>query len=324
MEEDPRFSYAYTSLSSVYGQMLITPTNTADRERIRQSMQQLAREARAMQIDSETLAWLDKWDKDMSSGNAFDAEEHWRTEVARTPQDPLALNRYSRVLAGAKLYDEGRVYLERAIAVWERDGDSGSATTSRGNYATHAIAKGRFEDALQQLKLSLGAFPDSTPVLLGAVQVLAKLGRFAEAETYLVRLRETDEMWAHSAETWLGALRGDLSLGGEALEQAFAHPFMTNAQRGVVCFVIGDVECGERYWRRMEPGYGPIFWEFGPGNEVYWAPGVLTDPRYRQLVEDLGWGPTYRAHVRKMAAEMTAITGVAVTSPIPPEDVGLY
>src|SRR5262249_31871622 len=159
---------------------------------------------------------------------------------------------------------------------------------------------------------------DGTAPLFGLVRALAKVRRFAEAEAYLARLRRANEAWGYGAYIWLATLRGDLKLGSRELAQEFANPLMTNAQRAATCFLLGDVECGVRYWRQMEPAFLPSYWEFGPGNEIYWAPGVLKDPRYRKLVNELGWGSEWRKYMREKAAELSALTGIEITTPPPP------
>ncbi len=257
----------------------------------------------------------------MSAGSAYDAEEQWRNEIIRNRKSFEGFNRYSRLLAGARLFAEGRQYLERCIELAHQAGESGWVTSSQENYATHAEGQGNFDDAAKLMKRNVEQHPDATASLFGLVRTLAKLGRFAEAEAYLTRLERTNEAWGYGAAVWLATLRGDIKPGSAALEQTLADTRSTNALRGTVCFLLGDVECGVKYWRQMEPAFVPIYWEFAPGNEVYFAPGVLADPRYRALVNDLGWGSRWRAHIRKMAVELTPITGIEVTSPPSPEDL---
>ena len=321
IREDSRFKNAYLGLSGIYSALLVTPKDTADREQLRQSMQELAREAKAASLDADTQGLLERLAREFSAGTPYETEEQWRMEIVRNPKSVEAFNRYSRLLEGAKLFVEGRQYLQRCIELARESGQLSWVAGSERNYATYAEAEGNFEEAVRINRRTLVLYPEDTAPLFGLVRALSKLARYAEAESYLARLERTNETWGHGASVVLRTHRGEISPGSAAMEEAFAHPMTSNAMRGGVCFVQGDVECGVRWWRQMEPGLLPIYWEFGPGNEVYFAPGVLTDPRYRELVNDLGFGPRWRQYMREKAAELTPITGIEITSPPPPEDL---
>jgi hypothetical protein len=47
---------------------------------------------------------------------------------------------------------------------------------------------------------------------------------------------------------------------------------------------------------------------------MFWAPGVVDDERYQKLLNELGFGRRWRAYMRAKVAELTSITGVAVTT----------
>jgi len=61
-------------------------------------------------------------------------------------------------------------------------------------------------------------------------------------------------------------------------------------------------------------------WQFTPAMEAYYPREVVQDPRYQAALERIGVGRTWRAHIRNKARELTAVTGIRVTTPVPPED----
>ena len=134
----------------------------------------------------------------------------------------------------------------------------------------------------------------------------------------------TDAAWAFYARLTLKAMRGDIRAGGNELAHAFADPHATNTTRGIISFILGDVEAGVRYWREIEPGFLPLLWQFNSGNEWFWAPGVVEDPRYQTLLDELGFGRRWRAYMREKVAELTPITDIEVTTPPPPRMSPLY
>jgi hypothetical protein len=84
-----------------------------------------------------------------------------------------------------------------------------------------------------------------------------------------------------------------------------------------ICFVLGDVEAGVRYWREIEPGFLPMLWWSNVLNEGFWARGVVDDERYQSLLDELGFGRRWRAYMRSKVAQLTPITGIEVTTPEP-------
>lgn len=80
--------------------------------------------------------------------------------------------------------------------------------------------------------------------------------------------------------------------------------------------MLGDVDGGVRYWRQLEPAILRLQWQFISSEERYWAKGVVEDPRYQVLLEDLGIGKKWRRYMRTKASELTPVTGIAITTPM--------
>ena len=62
-------------------------------------------------------------------------------------------------------------------------------------------------------------------------------------------------------------------------------------------------------------------WQYIPAMEAYYPREVVRDPRYQAVLERIGVGRTWRAHIRNKATELTPVTSICVTTPPPPEDI---
>lgn len=319
---DPQFPYAYGSIATIYVMKWQTPTNDEAPEAARRDLQALARDARTALTDQTMLAQIEREYRFVSTTTAFDAGSHWSDAVHEDPHDIEALQQFSEVLIGAKLLNESEAYLELAIDQAKSTGKTDARLENQ--YATYSAIRGDFDRAIALNKENVdNSFLDLTTSLYGLVQSLAYLGRFREAESYLVRLKASNSAWGNGAELIMAAHRGDLPPGSGRLHEALAKPGLLNVSRGIACFVVGDIECGITYWREMEPTLMPTLWRFMPVIEVYFANGVVADARYQALLDELGVGRKWREHMREAAAKLTPVTGIEVTTPPPPEDTSI-
>ncbi len=320
LEVDPKFPYAYGSLSAVYWAIGQTPADLAEREGTRQDLLALRRDARTAITDSAALDAIDQALQFVSIGSASDAEQVWRKEIINNPHDSGAMRWYARVLMGAKLLDESEAYIDRAIAE-ARSAGSDDVSGLQSEYVTLYTIRRDFETQVELVKdLVDRVNPDFTLSLYGLVQCLSKLGRFTEAEAYLERLKRTDEKWGYNAGVYLRVHRGDIRPHSPELQAALADPLVTHSTKSDVCFILGDVDCGTEELLAIEPEYAWLRWHFNPAQEAYFAANVVSDPRYQKTLEALGVGKAWRADVRRGAEELSAITGIGVTTPPPPED----
>jgi DNA-binding winged helix-turn-helix (wHTH) protein/tetratricopeptide (TPR) repeat protein len=317
----PSYSYVYEELAGAYWSIALTPPDNATRESARRGLQALARDAKTALADASVAADVDRRYRMVSVGSAFDSEALWRQELLANPDDIEALRRYGELLRGAKLIDESEQYLQRATSLAMRLGDGDTVDAIGPQYAPIAGIRGDLERAIAIRKVSVEKFPDFTVALFSLVLNLTKQGHYAEADVYLTRLRSSDSAWAWAAETMMRAERGEFAKGSSALQGVLDDPRTNNATRGWLCFAVGDVECGVRYWRDMEAAFLPLQWLATPEEEQYWAPGVVEDARYQSLLDELGVGKKWRAYMRAHAAEIAPVTGVPVTTPPPPEDI---
>ena len=178
----------------------------------------------------------------------------WRGELLRDPCDLEALRAYLRLLMGAKLIEESKRYLERAIALAKQVVEQQQPTPTTASaealegllseWATFADMRGDFEEASRLAKWNIDINPDFTISLYGLVKQLAKLGRFPEAERSLARLKSSDPVWGHGSGILLLAIRAEGDGDRDIVYQEMAKPMTTNTSAGDACFILGDVESG--------------------------------------------------------------------------------
>jgi len=311
VDEDSKFSYGYESLSAVFHDLAMLSSDTASRERVRQDLRELYREVSLVLPESEAARSIERQYRFQSIASAFDAEAYWRSELIADPMNMYALRRYADLLVGAKLTSESELYLQKAISVAPEE----ALDWLEMDYATIEQARGNQAAAVRRMKLNIDRFPDFTLSLFGLVRTQARLGNFAEAESYLTQLTASDAVWGYTAQLYLQAFRGDLERGSKALQAAFDNPMANNTTRGSISFVLGDVPGGIAYWRMIEPGFLRLLWQFHSSQEWLWAPGVVEDPRYQSLLNELGIGENWRRYMRTQAKELSATTGINVETP---------
>jgi DNA-binding winged helix-turn-helix (wHTH) protein/tetratricopeptide (TPR) repeat protein len=315
---DSRFEYAYLMLSETYRAIAQSPTNTEVRERVRMASQNLLRDARTASRNPRVIHDIER-DYDMlSAGTAFDSESLIRKALQRRPDDTESLMQYAQLLLGAKLLLEGEAYLDRAMLLARKIPDPQAVSSVESIHATLLVLTGPPEAAIQRMKRNVETWPDFTISLNGLMKELTKVGRMQEARFYLARLKSSDEAWGAFSEAQMVAISGEAKLASARMEDLLKNPLISNAGRGDVCFILGEVECGIRFWHELEPAFLPLFWWFLPVNESYYPMEVLTDARYQAMLEQLGIGKTWRAYMRERASEMSQVTGIEVSKDVSP------
>ena len=81
--------------------------------------------------------------------------------------------------------------------------------------------------------------------------------------------------------------------------------------------MLGDVESGLAEWRAIPPEGLQIAYEYTVDTEKYFPRSVIDDPRYQAYLDERGIGRKWTAFLRAKVAELTPITGVAVTDATP-------
>ena len=314
---DPTFGYGYISLAAVYDSLGQYAADPAAKEQQRKNLEALLAEASTARIAPSDLSLVEDRYRFASVTTAFDAARYWQKKLLENPDNLDANYWYIGLLVGTKLFDEAARYTERALKLPD---PYGYGPMLRSTFATLADARGDFEEAIRREKIHLESQQGETFTLFGLVRDLSSVGRFEEAQAYVTRLEAADPAWAFAAKADMLALRGSIPLGSSALEEMLSHPLATNAFRAELCLILGDIDCGVRNARHVETNILWQWWKFMPCNESHWAPGVIEDPRYQAVLEEIGIGHSWRAFMRQQAHELSSVTGIDVTTPPPPED----
>ena len=310
---DPVFESVYLELAEALDRTAGLVTSDAARAQLRLELQDLLSDARLNGIREEALEGIDQTNAFLLETSPLELEAAKRRDLVAGSMSPDVWGGYAQVLCGAGLLDESARYLEVAIRLEPRAAKQ-SWVMER---SVIAGARGDFAEHAQLLKNNLEIHPNSTLDLSGLIRSLARLGRYAEAETHLAHLKATDPGWAFGARLALSLIRGDLTVGSETFEKIVGNPASMNINRGIACLMVGDVERGVRFWREIEPTFAPLLWRFTPQFEHVWAPSVFADARYQDMLNDLGIGWRWKRHVWDRAKELRAVTEIPVTSPRP-------
>jgi tetratricopeptide (TPR) repeat protein/tRNA A-37 threonylcarbamoyl transferase component Bud32 len=173
----------------------------------------------------------------------------YRAALERDPDNIIALNDLSRVLSGARRYQEAETVAVRAMQLGHRIGPFVNAALAQ-------MAQGRYDDA-QATMASFARIAPHNPLFLAAsFTVAGSRGDYAAGERYLRQLRAEQResgLWqavASAGLAWLDEARGRLALAARDLEDFMA----VNEQRGAAgSYLVGAIRRGLlelRYRRR--------------------------------------------------------------------------
>jgi DNA-binding winged helix-turn-helix (wHTH) protein len=312
VDTDPKFGTAYHSIAMSLTWISNIAKNTEQRERVRRDLQELVETARYAGIEDGMIHDLEDHLLSVSATHPLQLVTRYLEVLSTDPENTAALIDFSIMLSGAGLGDEATAYLDAAIDLQE---DPEMAILAGSNYISIAAISNP-EEQIRLAKISLSKRPNMVITLYGVVSKMALMGNYVEAELYLERLRQADVegAWAHAAWMKLAALRGDLPLGSEALENAVADPLATNLANGQTYLTLGDVEKGLAALRNMEAGLLPLLWQFKASIEAFYPNSVLDDYRYKSLMNDLGVGQNWRYYLLQQTEQLASITGIPRTT----------
>ena len=252
---------------------------------------------------------------DKSDDAPRELESQWRERLTSNPRDSHTLHEYSKLLSGAGLIDEALRYVDSAV---ENSLNPDEAEEIRLYGYNNSATVTDPAEAIRGAKKVLALHPNYTLELYGLVQNNARIGNYIEAERYLERLKLSDPRgeWAYAGQLILSALKGELPLNSQALDDAVANPKTTNLTKGITYFIVNDVEKGIAAWREMEAGLFHLVWHYYASWESFFDPHVLDNPGYQALMEDFGLGKRWRAYLLAQTTQLADITGIPVTTSI--------
>jgi len=313
IELDPKFVGAYHALAvdlanrvDAQGSVAARQAAVAELDSIRARLAPLHAEAWIRyDIDQILLRWR--------GTTREEREARLREALAEvtTDGDRIVLYwYYANLLLSARLYDEAKLYLDatKSPSEWI----IGSAY-NRIMVKTDGPAL-----AARDLHELFDARPDVSTALGEAVDY-ALAGDFDKAESALKNVERIDQtgLWAYSARLQVGAIRGQLPLGSDTLRAALADPRAAPLTRGIVRFMLGDVQGGIRDWEALDAPSLELIQQYIDSTETEFPQKVLADARYQSLLDRLDMGRRWTEYMRHSYEVMAPITGVKSEQPAP-------
>ena len=221
---------------------------------------------------------------------------------------------YADLLMGARLFAEAERYLsvrEKWVlnAGWFSSSESVQLMERR---ALLTMFKQGPYLAIPMMRQVLREFPHKIETLAWMVGQLGRIGQLDEAQAYLTHLtaNDLDGFWAYFAKLQLAVERKELAKGSDELRRALDNPLATSFLRGVIEFMLGDVEAGVADWRKMDASQMTMAAFYVPIEETMFPATVTEDARYGQLLNALGLGSQWTGFMREKVKELVPITEI--------------
>lgn len=242
-------------------------------------------------------------------GNDYRLQEKGLREQILAGNAPeFALAHYALFLIGARLYDEAERFLDVADEV-------DPFQISPDETWDYRLMVALPEDSVERRKQQLLERPSHTGILGTVARSLILLGRSEEAQSFQQRQIDSDGEGISSNFTHVvaGVLSGELHPGSPALAQQYALGRDFNFNNGALSFMLGDIEKGIEYWSDLAPVHKRRLINSVHVSEVYFADGVVDDPRYQNLLEELDFGLSWQRTLMEGIMAMQAVTGVELS-----------
>jgi DNA-binding winged helix-turn-helix (wHTH) protein/tetratricopeptide (TPR) repeat protein len=231
--------------------------------------------------------------------------------LASGAQSSSAFNSYSRLLAGARVIDAAALYLQRAQAlapdeiVWVRQAPE------------LVLVRDGVEPSLELRRSYVAHDPGDVGHASALAMQSAKLGRTAEAEAYLRQVRRHDKpnIWSRTTEYFMRAAQGQMPIGSPVLGEFLMDKRWFGLVQGEVMFILGDVETGTKNWRAMTGNELNVLSINLPSMEFMFADNVVDDPRYQEMLDDIGLGTEWRDFLKRRVAALAPATGLRPSDP---------
>ena len=292
LEQDPSFAGGYVSLAGKYRSLARAWPDESQTYRDR--IKELTARARWNGLSQETIGVIELLHEMTFLTDPMQLAEDAVKQIKGGSYDPTVLTTFEKLLVGAGFLTEGRAYLDLYYAQQRGSEATSPLYPNRRNWDELTIlgAEGNRRDQLQLSLERLEQIPSAHPTLVGVVSIYASLGNSERVDHFIARLADFDPtgQWQASARVRAAAIMERRAPGSAELASALGDPNLSSLDKGFAFFVLGDVERGVRAWRKIDPSHLQFMWQFLAGSETWFAPNVVTDPRYQNVLDELGLG----------------------------------
>jgi DNA-binding winged helix-turn-helix (wHTH) protein/TolB-like protein/tetratricopeptide (TPR) repeat protein len=307
IEADPNFINAYLGVVAAANNYAVY--SGADKiAELESLIDEMHREVARLDPNHEALASI-RAIRLRINGNDYRIQERsLREEILAGNAPEFALAHYALFLIGARLYDEAEQFLDVADEVDPFQISPDETWDYRLMVALPA-------DKLERRKQQLLERPNHTGILGGIARALILFGQSEEAVGYQQKQRSLDDEGISSNFTDVvdGLLTGKLKPGSEALERQYALGRDFNFNNGALSFMLGDIDRGIEFWSNLAPVHKRRLINNVHVSEMYFADGVVEDPRYQAMLEDLDFGLGWQRTLMEGVMAMSTVTGVELS-----------
>lgn len=307
IEADPNFINAYLGVVAAANNYAVYSGAEKIAE-LGQLIDEMHREVARLDPGHEALASIRAIQLRVKGNDYRLQESSLREEILAGNAPEFALAHYALFLIGARLYDEAERFLDVADEV-------DPFQISPDETWDYRLMVALPEEKLERRKQQLLERPNHTGILGGIARTLILLGRSEEAQSYKDRQRASDDEGISSNFTEIieGVLNGQLRPGSEALARQYALGRDFNFNNGALSFMLGDIDKGIEYWRNLAPVHKRRLINNVHDSEMFFADGVVEDPRYKKLLDDLDFGLAWQRTLMEGIVAMQAVTGVELS-----------
>lgn len=307
IEADPNFVNAYLGVVAAANNYAVYSGAEKIAE-LGQLIDRMHREVARLEPNHEALASIRAIQLRIKGNDYRLQESGLREQILAGNAPEFALAHYALFLIGARLYDEAERFLDVADEV-------DPFQISPDETWDYRLMVALPEDSVERRKQQLLERPNHTGILGTVARHLILLGRNEEAESFQQRQIDSDGEGISSNFTHIvaGVLNGEMRPGSPALAQQYSLGRDFNFNNGALSFMLGDIEKGIEYWSDLAPVHKRRLINSVHVSEVYFADGIVDDPRYQNLLEELDFGLSWQRTLMEGIMAMQAVTGVELS-----------
>ena len=304
---DPKFINAYLGVATAANNLAVYSTMKKI-QKLQILVGQMHRAVASIDGDSEALDSIRAIELRMSGSNYREEETILRQQIMSGSPPDFAMAHYALFLIGARLFDEAALFIERTSEVNRFDISPDEIWSYRVNIETP-------ENQVRMHKQQLQERPHHVGILGMVARNLALMGKFEEAAAYVQRQQIIDPegISSHHTKVVIGALTGQLHEDSREVRQSYAMGPDFDYDNGVLALMLGDIETGGKFWRRLRPVQKRKLVNRAYASEKFFPADVLDNAQYQALLEELGIGISWQRTLMEGVMEMEVMTGVKLS-----------